>query len=59
MNKYIILDSERSDGCIDFTMIIINRNNASISTIGGSFRGQNQKFSNSLKRNREKQKKSD
>ncbi|KAE9537342.1 hypothetical protein AGLY_006365, partial [Aphis glycines] len=30
-----ILDSERSDECIDFTMIITSRNNASISNFGG------------------------
>ncbi|KAF0721502.1 Uncharacterized protein FWK35_00031863 [Aphis craccivora] len=33
---------ERSDECIDFTMIITNRNNASISNIGGSFRWQSE-----------------
>ncbi|KAE9530089.1 hypothetical protein AGLY_011551 [Aphis glycines] len=32
------LDSERSDECIDFTMIITSRNNASISNFGGGFR---------------------
>ncbi|KAE9532167.1 hypothetical protein AGLY_010369 [Aphis glycines] len=30
--------SERSDECIDFTMIITSRNNASISNFGGGFR---------------------
>ncbi|KAF0766316.1 Uncharacterized protein FWK35_00005333 [Aphis craccivora] len=32
------LDSERSDECIDFTMIITRRNNAPISNSGGGFR---------------------
>ncbi|KAE9532625.1 hypothetical protein AGLY_009706 [Aphis glycines] len=31
-------DYERSDECIDFTMIITSRNNASISNFGGGFR---------------------
>ncbi|KAE9537632.1 hypothetical protein AGLY_006655, partial [Aphis glycines] len=31
-------NSKRSDECIDFTMIITSRNNASISNFGGSFR---------------------
>ncbi|KAF0755730.1 Uncharacterized protein FWK35_00033906 [Aphis craccivora] len=31
------LDSERSDECIDFTMIITIRNNAPISNYGGGF----------------------
>ncbi|KAF0750382.1 Uncharacterized protein FWK35_00016013 [Aphis craccivora] len=31
-------DSEWSDGCIDFTMIITSRNNAPISNYGGGFR---------------------
>ncbi|KAE9543539.1 hypothetical protein AGLY_002339 [Aphis glycines] len=35
---YLFLDSERSDECIDFTMIITSRNNASISNFGGGFR---------------------
>ncbi|KAE9521931.1 hypothetical protein AGLY_017665 [Aphis glycines] len=35
---YMLLDSERSDECIDFTMIITSRNNASISNFGGGFR---------------------
>ncbi|KAF0758705.1 Uncharacterized protein FWK35_00018475, partial [Aphis craccivora] len=30
--------SERSEECIDFTMIITNRNNAPISNYGGGFR---------------------
>ncbi|KAF0764853.1 Uncharacterized protein FWK35_00003934 [Aphis craccivora] len=30
-------DSERSDECIDFTMIITSRNNAPISNFGGGF----------------------
>ncbi|KAE9529497.1 hypothetical protein AGLY_011593 [Aphis glycines] len=36
------LDSERSDECIDFTMIITSRNNASISNFGGGFRWQSE-----------------
>ncbi|KAF0766201.1 Uncharacterized protein FWK35_00017429 [Aphis craccivora] len=31
-------DSERSEECIDFTMIITSRNNAPISNLGGGFR---------------------
>ncbi|KAF0760619.1 Uncharacterized protein FWK35_00025774 [Aphis craccivora] len=31
-------NSERSDECIDFTMIITSRNNAPISNFGGGFR---------------------
>ncbi|KAF0773030.1 phosphatidylinositol phosphatase PTPRQ [Aphis craccivora] len=31
-------DSEQSDECIDFTMIITTRNNAPISNFGGGFR---------------------
>ncbi|KAF0739976.1 Uncharacterized protein FWK35_00018554, partial [Aphis craccivora] len=39
MNNYLNnLDSERSEECIDFTMIITSRNNASISNNGGGFR---------------------
>ncbi|KAF0766972.1 Uncharacterized protein FWK35_00019262 [Aphis craccivora] len=38
----LILDSERSDECIDFTMIITSRNNASISNFGDGFRWQNE-----------------
>ncbi|KAF0764062.1 Uncharacterized protein FWK35_00007248, partial [Aphis craccivora] len=34
----VILDSERSEECIDFTMIITSRNNAPISNFGGGFR---------------------
>ncbi|KAE9536487.1 hypothetical protein AGLY_007276, partial [Aphis glycines] len=34
----LFLNSERSDECIDFTMIITSRNNASISNFGGGFR---------------------
>ncbi|KAF0732437.1 Uncharacterized protein FWK35_00027106 [Aphis craccivora] len=33
-----ILDSERSEECIDFTMIITSRNNAPISNYEGGFR---------------------
>ncbi|KAF0754487.1 Uncharacterized protein FWK35_00032525, partial [Aphis craccivora] len=32
------LDSERSEECIDFTMIITSRNNAPISNYGDGFR---------------------
>ncbi|KAF0772210.1 Uncharacterized protein FWK35_00010054 [Aphis craccivora] len=60
-----ILDSERSEECIDFTMMcvffvsaysITSRNNAPISNYGG---GQKLTFSNSFQKNREKQKKND
>ncbi|KAE9532118.1 hypothetical protein AGLY_010320 [Aphis glycines] len=59
-----ILDSERSDECIDFTMITTSRNNASISNFGGGFRWKSEypwciiqvKI---FKKNREKQKKND
>ncbi|KAE9538132.1 hypothetical protein AGLY_006104 [Aphis glycines] len=37
-------DSERSDECIDFTMIIICRNNASISNFWGGFQWQMKKM---------------
>ncbi|KAE9543392.1 hypothetical protein AGLY_002192, partial [Aphis glycines] len=37
---YKIDNSERIDECIDFTMIITSRNNASISNFGGGFRGK-------------------
>ncbi|KAE9545646.1 hypothetical protein AGLY_001189 [Aphis glycines] len=37
-NHVYILDSERSEECIDFTMIITSRNNAPISNYGGGFR---------------------
>ncbi|KAE9537184.1 hypothetical protein AGLY_006207 [Aphis glycines] len=36
--EHIRVDSERSDECIDFTMIITSRNSASISNFGGGFR---------------------
>ncbi|KAF0759026.1 Uncharacterized protein FWK35_00018754 [Aphis craccivora] len=36
--SFSFLDSERSDECIDFTMIITSRNNASISNFWGGFR---------------------
>ncbi|KAF0767724.1 Uncharacterized protein FWK35_00005223 [Aphis craccivora] len=32
------INSERSEECIDFTMIITSRNNAPISNYGGGFR---------------------
>ncbi|KAF0760802.1 Uncharacterized protein FWK35_00022312 [Aphis craccivora] len=35
---FLILYSERSDECIDFTVIITSRNNAAISNLGGGFR---------------------
>ncbi|KAF0771539.1 Uncharacterized protein FWK35_00003597 [Aphis craccivora] len=34
----VFLDSERSEECIDFTMIITSRNNPPISNYGGGFR---------------------
>ncbi|KAF0756299.1 Uncharacterized protein FWK35_00031058 [Aphis craccivora] len=34
----LFLNSERSDECIDFTMIITSRNNAQISNFAGGFR---------------------
>ncbi|KAF0761263.1 Uncharacterized protein FWK35_00021150 [Aphis craccivora] len=37
-----ILDSERGDECIDFTMIITSRNNAPISNYGDGFRCKNE-----------------
>ncbi|KAF0764475.1 Uncharacterized protein FWK35_00024160, partial [Aphis craccivora] len=62
-----LLDSERSEECIDFRMIITSRNNAPISNYGGGFRckseypwciiGKKLAFSNSFQKNREKQKK--
>ncbi|KAE9532144.1 hypothetical protein AGLY_010346 [Aphis glycines] len=66
----LILDSERSDECIDFTMIITSQNNASISNFGGGFRWKSEYpwciiqvksnyFSTVFKKNREKQKKND
>ncbi|KAF0762918.1 Uncharacterized protein FWK35_00016591 [Aphis craccivora] len=33
-----VYDSERSEECIDFTMIITSQNNAPISNYGGGFR---------------------
>ncbi|KAF0697785.1 Uncharacterized protein FWK35_00036475, partial [Aphis craccivora] len=33
-----MINSERSDECIDFTIIITSRNNAPISIYGGGFR---------------------
>ncbi|KAF0769779.1 Uncharacterized protein FWK35_00009172 [Aphis craccivora] len=38
VTKHFLLDSERSEECIDFTMIITSRNNAPISNYGGGFR---------------------
>ncbi|KAF0762103.1 Uncharacterized protein FWK35_00006600 [Aphis craccivora] len=37
-NTIITVNSERSEECIDFTMIITSRNNAPISNYGGGFR---------------------
>ncbi|KAE9537268.1 hypothetical protein AGLY_006291 [Aphis glycines] len=70
-----VVDSERSEECIDFTMMyvfffvfffasvysITSRNNAPISNYGGGFRckSKNLTFSNSFQKNREKQKKID
>ncbi|KAE9545428.1 hypothetical protein AGLY_000971 [Aphis glycines] len=56
---FVVHDSERSDECIDFTMIITSRNNASISNFGGGSRWQSEYpwcIIEFLK-NREKQKK--
>ncbi|KAE9526662.1 hypothetical protein AGLY_013310 [Aphis glycines] len=39
---FYLLDSERSDKCIDFTMIITSRNNALISNFGSGFRWQSE-----------------
>ncbi|KAF0749669.1 Uncharacterized protein FWK35_00023861 [Aphis craccivora] len=39
---YNIKDSERSDECIDFTMIITCQNIASISNFGAGFRWQSE-----------------
>ncbi|KAF0771151.1 Uncharacterized protein FWK35_00003040 [Aphis craccivora] len=36
--QILFVDSERSDKCIDFTMIITSRNNAPISNFGAGFR---------------------
>ncbi|KAF0745169.1 Uncharacterized protein FWK35_00021795 [Aphis craccivora] len=36
--KMLFFHSERSDECIDFTMIITSRNNAPISNFKGGFR---------------------
>ncbi|KAF0773852.1 Uncharacterized protein FWK35_00003100 [Aphis craccivora] len=64
--KRIRNNSERSEECIDFTMIITSRNNAPITNFGGGFRCvskypwyiiQVKTFSNSFQKNREKQKK--
>ncbi|KAF0771553.1 Uncharacterized protein FWK35_00011236 [Aphis craccivora] len=38
LNIMYNLNSERSDECIDFTMIITSRNNDPISNFGGGFR---------------------
>ncbi|KAF0769243.1 Uncharacterized protein FWK35_00004751 [Aphis craccivora] len=39
VNKTVLLpNSERSEECVDFTMIITSRNNAPISNFGGGFR---------------------
>ncbi|KAE9535837.1 hypothetical protein AGLY_007738 [Aphis glycines] len=55
-------DSERSDECIDFIMIITSRNNAPISNYGGGFRCKSEYpwciiEVKSFQKNREKQKK--
>ncbi|KAF0759860.1 Uncharacterized protein FWK35_00008837, partial [Aphis craccivora] len=56
-----VINSERSEECIDFTMTITSRNNAPISNYGGGFRCKilEVTFSNSFQKNREKQKKND
>ncbi|KAF0718936.1 Uncharacterized protein FWK35_00031849 [Aphis craccivora] len=60
-SKTLHLNFERSEECIDFTVIITSRNNAPISNYGGGFRCKSQKltFSNSFQKNQEKQKKND
>ncbi|KAE9521317.1 hypothetical protein AGLY_018286 [Aphis glycines] len=68
----VVVDSERSDECIDFTIMyvflfvfvysITSRNNASISNFGGGFRWKRVKSKHYpivLKKNREKPKKND
>ncbi|KAF0770957.1 Uncharacterized protein FWK35_00010800 [Aphis craccivora] len=37
-------NSERSDECIDFTMIITSRNNAPFSNFGGGFRWKSEEY---------------
>ncbi|KAF0764143.1 Uncharacterized protein FWK35_00011098, partial [Aphis craccivora] len=61
----VLKNSERSDECIDFTMIITSRNNAPISNFRDGFRWKSEypwciiefKSKQFLKKNREKQKK--
>ncbi|KAF0760833.1 Uncharacterized protein FWK35_00004384, partial [Aphis craccivora] len=55
------MDSERSDECIDFTMIITSQNNAPISNFGGGFRCKSEHpwCIIEFQKNREKQKKND
>ncbi|KAF0760618.1 Uncharacterized protein FWK35_00025775 [Aphis craccivora] len=70
LRVFSIANSERSEECIDFTMIITSRNNASISNFGGGFRWKTEyhwciiqvkskHLPTVLKKNREKQKKND
>ncbi|KAF0768241.1 Uncharacterized protein FWK35_00006692 [Aphis craccivora] len=53
-------NSERSEECIDFTMIITSRNNAPISNYGGGFRCKSEypwciiKFSKKLRKTKKK-----
>ncbi|KAF0769236.1 Uncharacterized protein FWK35_00004748, partial [Aphis craccivora] len=60
MLQWIILDSERSEECIDFTMIITSRNNAPISNFGGGFRCKSEypwciiEFSKKIEKNKKK-----
>ncbi|KAF0773777.1 Uncharacterized protein FWK35_00000065 [Aphis craccivora] len=54
------LNSERSEECIDFTMIITSRNNAPISNYGGGFRCKSEypwciiEFSKKLRKTKKK-----
>ncbi|KAF0724589.1 Uncharacterized protein FWK35_00020305 [Aphis craccivora] len=53
-----MINSERNYECIDFIIIIISRNNASISNFGGGFRWKNEypwcKFSKKLRKTKKK-----
>ncbi|KAF0745182.1 Uncharacterized protein FWK35_00034193 [Aphis craccivora] len=60
MSTYLVLDSERREKCIDFTMIITSRNNAPISNYGGGFRCKSEypwyiiEFSKKSRKNKKK-----
>ncbi|KAF0753509.1 Uncharacterized protein FWK35_00035208 [Aphis craccivora] len=55
-----MINSERSEECIDFTMIITSRNNAPISNYGGGFRCKSEypwciiEFSKKLRKTKKK-----